>query len=985
MKHSELSLQMLFIKRCSEHLDRYPVRPQSSTVGHWERPSTTTVLYRWSLGAAQYNQDSTVGHLERPNTTRTLLLVTGSGPVQPGLYRWSLGVAQYNHSPLLLVTGRYPVRPQSSTFGHWEIPSTTTVFYHWSLGDTQYNHSPLLLVTGSGQIQPGLYRWSLGVAQYNHSPLPLVTGSGPIQPGLYRWSLGVAQYNHSPLLEELVMMAWLRLWTTGLTVFLGLSLVVSLAEREDSGLPVVEGENHRPRESYPVLSRQKRDWIWNSLYVEEEKPAPSPYKIGQLKSNQKVEAKRFTIDGDGANSIFTVDHKGDLFVTKSLDREEKNMYHLTARMYDGNDKLIEDAGEFVVQVTDINDNTPVFPRTYNGSILERSRIGTKVVEVRATDADDPTTANGELRYSLRPEGDRSAFDIDTITGMITSRSDSLDRETRSQYVLVVQAQDTRGLPAGSTATTSVTITITDINDNMASFTRRVYDLEVREDKKLNEMIGSLELEDRDQIQNKDPVFTITPPFNNMFDVGRSPNKDGNVMLKQALDYETKSSYSFNIHVRENNLQFPADNKDSAVTKAQVNIRVIDVDEPPVFSKPIYNFKVLEETMVNNIGAVTARDPDTANKSIRYSIEDKDCPIGINPITGQLSTLRKLDRELEATHMFQVKAQEEPTGLQSFVKVNILVQDINDNEPELAVDEVFVCENDMIGTVIGTLRATDKDDQLPFFTFSLTKPNANFSLIDNRNNTADIRLKQGAFSLDDPRDYILEVGINDGGRPPKSSITPLAIQVCRCDAKRARTQCKAAAQRMGVSVHALIAILLCILTILVIVILIVMRKRYQKESLVSMKNSGEIHEQLVTYDEEGGGEMDTNGYDVSILTSARHDGSMLRHPDQAPHPSLYAIVQKPPLHPQPSACKGDMAVMIEVKKDEADHDRDGIPYDTLHIYGYEGPESLAGSLSSLGSSSTGSNLDYDFLSDWGPRFRTLAELYGVDGSDRICPY
>lgn len=39
----------------------------------------------------------------------------------------------------------------------------------------------------------------------------------------------------------------------------------------------------------------------------------------------------------------------------------------------------------------------------------------------------------------------------------------------------------------------------------------------------------------------------------------------------------------------------------------------------------------------------------------------------------------------------------------------------------------------------------------------------------------------------------------------------------------------------------------------------MRKRYQKDSLASMKNSGEIHEQLVTYDEEGGGEMDTNGY------------------------------------------------------------------------------------------------------------------------------
>lgn len=85
--------------------------------------------------------------------------------------------------------------------------------------------------------------------------------------------------------------------------------------------------------------------------------------------------KKFKIDGEGANTIFTVDHKGDLFVTRILDREEKNAYHLTARMYDGNNKLIEDSGDFVVQVTDINDNTPVFPKTYNGSIMERSTIG----------------------------------------------------------------------------------------------------------------------------------------------------------------------------------------------------------------------------------------------------------------------------------------------------------------------------------------------------------------------------------------------------------------------------------------------------------------------------------------------------------------------------------------------------------------------------------------------------------------------------------
>lgn len=70
-----------------------------------------------------------------------------------------------------------------------------------------------------------------------------------------------------------------------------------------------------------------------------------------------------------------MDSKGDLYVNKMLDREQKSSYHLTARMYDGNKKLIEDSGDFVVHVTDINDNIPVFPMTYNGSIMERSMIG----------------------------------------------------------------------------------------------------------------------------------------------------------------------------------------------------------------------------------------------------------------------------------------------------------------------------------------------------------------------------------------------------------------------------------------------------------------------------------------------------------------------------------------------------------------------------------------------------------------------------------
>ncbi|MEQ2246313.1 hypothetical protein ILYODFUR_037058, partial [Ilyodon furcidens] len=81
------------------------------------------------------------------------------------------------------------------------------------------------------------------------------------------------------------------------------------------------------------------------------------------------------------------------------------------------------------------------------------------------------------------------------------------------------------------------------------------------------------------------------------------------------------------------------------------------------------------------------------------------------------------------------------------------------------------------------------------------------------NTAALMVKQGPFNLEDSSDYSVDVHVSDGGQPPMSSVTKLSIKSCQCDAKRVYSKCKASKLRVGVSVHALIAILLCILTIL----------------------------------------------------------------------------------------------------------------------------------------------------------------------------
>uniref|UniRef100_A0A8C2J8E9 Cadherin-5 n=1 Tax=Cyprinus carpio TaxID=7962 RepID=A0A8C2J8E9_CYPCA len=557
-----------------------------------------------------------------------------------------------------------------------------------------------------------------------------------------------------------------------------------------------------------------------------------------------TKSSRFILSGEGANDMFTVNEYGDISVNAMLDREKKSVYKLSASLIDSmSRKPLDKDDTFEVVVLDINDNSPVFPPDLSGSISESSKAGAIVMTVNATDADDGSTPNGRIEYKLLNGTD--LFNINNESVIRTLKS-SLDREKQSQYIIAIKAKDMPGMENGNSATTTVTININDVNDNIATFKKGKYQFNVKEDSKLGTEIG---LSSAGRVLGY--LFAVLFYIKLVFSCRRT---------RHSVDIDFKSSLEVTAH------------------------------------------------------------------------------------------------------------EDVPNGLKSYALVNLKVLDINDNAPELINGNLHVCENDIAGTIIGTVGAHDKDESSKRFRFTLAKKSSNFSLHDNENNTASIELKQGGFSTERSMKYVLEIEISDGGTPEQKSINLIQIKVCTCQTGRRIEYCRAYAQT-GVSVSALLAILLCIITILVIVILIVLRRRYQKEVLIA-KSSGEIHEQLVTYDEEGGGEMDTNGYDVSILSSACHDSSF--RPGTGP--SLYAVVKKPP------ACKGDMGMMIEVKKDEADHDRDGIPYDTLHIYGYEGSESLAGSLSSLDSSSSGSNLDYDFLHEWGPRFRTLAQLYGVDGSD-----
>lgn len=89
-------------------------------------------------------------------------------------------------------------------------------------------------------------------------------------------------------------------------------------------------------------------------------------------------AVKYTLSGEGAGSIFTIDQTtGDIHALRSLDREEKPYYTLRAQAVDINtNRPLEPESEFVIKVQDINDNEPKFLEgPYTASVPEMSPVG----------------------------------------------------------------------------------------------------------------------------------------------------------------------------------------------------------------------------------------------------------------------------------------------------------------------------------------------------------------------------------------------------------------------------------------------------------------------------------------------------------------------------------------------------------------------------------------------------------------------------------
>ncbi|XP_040596705.1 cadherin-8 isoform X2 [Mesocricetus auratus] len=674
------------------------------------------------------------------------------------------------------------------------------------------------------------------------------------------------------------------LWTPLIILWITLPTCVYMAPMNQAytlttGSPL---ELSRQSEELRILNRSKRGWVWNQMFVLEEFSGPEPILVGRLHTDLDPGSKKikYILSGDGAGTIFQInDITGDIHAIKRLDREEKAEYTLTAQAVDWEtNKPLEPPSEFIIKVQDINDNAPEFLNgPYHATVPEMSILGTSVTNVTATDADDPVYGNSaKLVYSIL-EG-QPYFSIEPETAIIKTALPNMDREAKEEYLVVIQAKDMGGHSGGLSGTTTLTVTLTDVNDNPPKFAQSLYHFSVPEDVVLGTAIGRVKANDQDIGENAQSSYDIIDgDGTGLFEITSDAQaQDGVIRLRKPLDFETKKSYTLKVEAANIHIDPRFSGRGPFKDTATVKIVVEDADEPPVFSSPTYLLEVHENAALNSvIGQVTARDPDITSSPIRFSIDrhtDLERQFNINADDGKITLATPLDRELSVWHNITIIATEIRNHSQiSRVPVAIKVLDVNDNAPEFAAEyEAFLCENGKPGQVIQTVSAMDKDDPKNghYFLYSLLPEmvnNPNFTIKKNEDNSLSILAKHNGFNRQKQEVYLLPIVISDSGNPPLSSTSTLTIRVCGCTNDGVVQSCNVEAYVLpiGLSMGALIAILACIILLLVIVVLFVTLRRHKNEPLI-IKDDEDVRENIIRYDDEGGGEEDTEAFDIATL-------------------------------------------------------------------------------------------------------------------------
>ncbi|XP_045488378.1 protocadherin-like wing polarity protein stan isoform X3 [Pieris rapae] len=492
-------------------------------------------------------------------------------------------------------------------------------------------------------------------------------------------------------------------------------------------------------------------------------------------------AIRYAIIGGNTQMQFSIDSlSGDVSLVKPLDYEQVRSYRLVIRAQDGGSPSRSNTTQLLVNVKDVNDNSPRFYTSlFQESVSENVPVGYSIVRVQAYDADEGV--NAELTYTLSDKeynGNAGLpITIDPRSGWVYTSS-SLDREVQSKYQLQVTATD-NGTPPRS-ATASVVVVVQDVNDNDPVFSPAQYDVELAEDEPPGTPVVTVTATDADEDNrlhyeitggNTRGRFSIT-----------SQNGRGLITVAQPLDFKQERRYVLTV---------TATDSGGRSDTSMVHINITDANNyAPVFENAPYSASVFEDAPIGTtVLVVSATDSDVGvNAQITYTLTSEisneavahhEQEFLINPQTGAITTNKLLDRETMSGYLLTVTARDGGVpALSDTTDVEISVVDVNDNEPvfKQQLYTATIMEDALVGTSVTQVGATDADvglnGRVHYELETRDREEGSF-VIDPASGV--IRTNK-ALDRESVATYDLKALAIDGGTPPQSSTVIVHIKI-----------------------------------------------------------------------------------------------------------------------------------------------------------------------------------------------------------------
>ncbi|XP_066507613.1 protocadherin gamma-A12-like isoform X7 [Hoplias malabaricus] len=503
--------------------------------------------------------------------------------------------------------------------------------------------------------------------------------------------------------------------------------------------------------------------------------------VGDIAADLGLEPRRLV---SGRARVFTAGgseyvgldrEKGQLVVKERIDREQ--LCAETAACSLSFEVILENPMELyrvTVDVLDINDNSPVFPKREIS--LEISELAVSGARFPLESAIDPDVGLNTLqKYTLHPT-DRFNLNVqngaDGASNVEMVLQTALDREKDAQHHLTLTAFD-GGKPQRS-ATVRINVVVLDANDNAPVFSQRSYKAAVSENAARGALVTTVSATDADESgQNIQYYFEhATSAAKALFSID---TESGEIRVAGDVDYEKHKQFKIKVKAKDHG---------GLTDTSEVMIDVIDLnDNAPKITIMSFSSAVSEDAAPGTVMAmINVQDLDSGdNGRVTCSI-DLNSPFSIVSSLSNyynLVTDSALDREQTADYNITITAVDAGNPpLSSKQLLSVKISDVNDHAPQFEQESynAYIMENNPSSMSVLSIKAHDADwGENARVSYFLLDGEPLASCISINADTGVVYAVR-SFDYEQLKSFQIQIRAQDGGSPPLSSNVSVKIQI-----------------------------------------------------------------------------------------------------------------------------------------------------------------------------------------------------------------